>query len=51
MGLFLLAPELGLPIGGTAEVIAQKVIVYSYIIDLGLQAYIIKRRFGQPAAA
>jgi hypothetical protein len=51
VGLFLLAPELGLPIGRTAEVIAQKVMVYSSIINLGLQAYLIKRRFSQSTAA
>ena len=51
VGLFLLAPEFGLPIGRTAEVIAQKVMVYSSIINLGLQAYLIKRRFSELAAA
>jgi hypothetical protein len=51
VGLFLLAPELGLPIGRTAEVIAQKVMVYSSIINLGLQAYLIKRHYSEPAAA
>jgi|GEM_PF-1549448 len=51
VGLFLLAPEFGLPIGRTAEVIAQKVMVYSSIINLGLQAYLIKRRYSELAAA
>jgi hypothetical protein len=51
VGLFLLAPEFGLPISRTAEVIAQKVMVYSSIINLGLQAYLIKRRYSELAAA